>query len=597
MMVPTSYQKVETLYPDFSAGTLVDPECGCPVTRNRSHRTVYNLNPSAQVHPQLDKYFVYEQQQQQSCESVGETVTLVEKDSTEYVEKILKKSPEVWKHYLSGRFDVLSCLEDGCKRIILKEKVHNRKITDTSGYDIKKYRVRVSHSHHKKSKKNDEILLVTYENPTSKSFSRSKSYARTVSNSKFVVNAPSIRSSSCSSLEPTGEYVCDVAAVAGVAGPGSELIAKLIEGDDEDIVEIMKPKRTATKLEENVGRDLVGNYYLDSNDQSVPGGQTPIQEEQPQEEQHEQEAYEENYQENYDENYQEETQEEEQQQGVDEETYDGETYQQEANVDSFDEEYIEQFAPSEQTKSGSRKSSSKQESLASSRKNDRLTGSVKKALHVFNEFDDSQIYSSPKTMSKTSKTSSKTSRSSEQEVEVYNLSPLPSPVNVSRQKTKSSKSETPLSLVSSKLTQGSSRPSLSNRLFTNTSSTVTPAPPNPFAFSHNSPVSQSQYADLTGVTDERQTPVYTESITSKHSRHSRNTRTSSYRQSNGTLREEDEDQDKTFTEQSQNSSNVYDYRQSESSSKRSKNKKGSSAFSEYQQSGSKKEKSSRKKKH
>lgn len=467
---------------------------------------------------------------------------MVDKDSAEYIESILRKNQEVWTHYTSGKFDVLSCLEDECKRIILKEKLPNRKLTDTSGYEITKYRVRVSN--HGKSKKNDEILLVSYDD-SAKILSRAKSFSRTVSHSKFVHREPSVRSSSCSSFESTGEYVCDV---AGVAGPGSELIAKLIAGEDEDLIMQCEEVEEEEKSEsENAGPDLVGNYYLDSNDNQ-------------QNESGEQE-----------ENFDEEDEEVSQEQQVPDETYDD---TQEPNGDSFDEEYIQHFAPSEY--SGSRKTASRQESNVSSRKNDRLTGSVKKALHVFKEYEKASNDSGSKTASKTYTKSSKSSRSSENEheVEVYTLSPLASPVNTP--KPRPAKSETPSSLASSKLTQVSSRNSVSNRFFANTSSTVTPAPPNPFAFGSNSPISQSKYADaLTGVTDDRQTPIYAESRASKNSKQSKS---SSYRRLNPTVREEDEDE-RTFTGQSNNSSTVYDF--VDGSVKKSKNKKTSSAFSDY----------------
>ncbi|RNA24215.1 hypothetical protein BpHYR1_049793, partial [Brachionus plicatilis] len=500
MMVPTSYQKYESLYPEMA---MAANEMVCAGQK----RTVYNLNPTVQIQPPVDnQYFVYEQEN----ESSSTTTTLVDKDSTQYIESILRKNKEVWNHYSSGKFDVLSCLEDKCKRIILKEKVANHKLTDTNGFEITKYRVRIS-NHHQKSKKSDEILLVSYEN-SAKILSRAKSFSRTVSQSKFVHCEPSLRSSSCSSFESTGGYVCDV---AGVAGPGSELIAKLIEGEDEDLIVQCKPVEEQRVESEEVGQDLVGNYYLDSNDDQK---EEPAVEEQS-------------------ENFNEEEAELDEEQQVPEETYDD---SQERNGDSFDEEYIEHFAPSDY--SSSRKSISRQESNGSGRKNDRLTGSVKKALHIFKEYENASNNSGTKTASKTYTKTSKSSRSSEHEVEVYTLSPLQSPVDT--RKPRSAKSETPTSLASSKLTQVSSRNSVSNRLFNNTSSTVTPAPPNPFAFGNNSPMSQSRYADaLTGVTSERQTPIYAESRASKNSKQSKS---SSYRRLNGALREEEEDE-KTFT--------------------------------------------------
>ena len=391
----------------------------------------------------------------------------------------------------------------------------NRKLTDTSGYEITKYKVTVSH--HRKSKKNDQVLLVNYDD-SAKILSQAKSFSRTISQSKFVHRQPSVRSSSCSSTETAKEYLCDV------AGPGSELIAKLIEGEDEDLVLRCEPTDVSETESQNAQPELVGNYRLDSNESQVD---EPALDE-----------------ENYDE---EEAEISEQQ--VPEETY----VEEEQNGDSFDEEYIQQFAPSDY--SGSRQTTSRQESNASERKNDRLTGSVKKALNIFKEYEEASNFDSA------SKTNSKSS--SEHEVEVYTLSPLASPVNTP--KPRSAKSETPSSLASSKLTQVSSRNSNSNKFFTNTSSTVTPAPPNPFAFTSNSPMAQSQYVDaLTGVTDDRQTPVFAESKTN-----SKHTKSSSYRRLNGVLREEDEEE-KTYSGRSKNSSTVH-----------SKNKKGSSAFSDY----------------
>ncbi|RNA24224.1 hypothetical protein BpHYR1_049805 [Brachionus plicatilis] len=178
----------------------------------------------------------------------------VDSESVEYIERVLKKNKKVWELYTSGKFDVLSCLEDESKRIILKEKMPNRKLTDTKGYDVTKYWVRANSD--SKSKKNEEIMIVICDDSGKILSQKNKSCSSSRGKSSNKVSSKKKKSYDCY------EYL-------EVDGPGTELIAKLIEGKDaESIVqcEIVEEEEEQEE-DENVGLNLVGNYFLDLNDQ------------------------------------------------------------------------------------------------------------------------------------------------------------------------------------------------------------------------------------------------------------------------------------------------------------------------------------------
>lgn len=106
--------------------------------------TVYNLNLNSQMVPHHPNFYCYEPDQSKGVRS-----------SKVNIEDILKKNPHVWNAYSSGKFSVRDYYENSVRKIVLKEmNAHDRSQT---GYNITKYRVRI-----RRGNDEDHILLVSF---------------------------------------------------------------------------------------------------------------------------------------------------------------------------------------------------------------------------------------------------------------------------------------------------------------------------------------------------------------------------------------------------------------------------------------------------
>ena len=204
-------------------------------------------------------------------ESVTEYVTELEPNLNHEIETILKKNSEVWAAYESGRFDVSDSVENGVRKIILKEKGTDG---NESEFTIRKYRVTLTNRRRRHKKSDDHVLLVSFSNSslnntTATNINVNNQRLKVVAASNNSSNPPLITSHSIyktptpammvgnsapdydrlsSSLTVDG-YSHDMLDVdAYLSGPGSDLINKIINGDDSFEFSDEDPHSIAAKL-------------------------------------------------------------------------------------------------------------------------------------------------------------------------------------------------------------------------------------------------------------------------------------------------------------------------------------------------------------
>ena len=133
-----------------------------------------------------------------------------ETDSSQDIESILKSNEEVWQAYKTGKFKVKVLSEDGVKKIILKEKGSS---LNESDYIIRKFKVLIARSSIRKS--DDHVLLLSF----------SQKSLQNPSN-QIVIRKRSGENSS-HRLATQKSKSADV-----LSGPGTELINKIVNGED-----------------------------------------------------------------------------------------------------------------------------------------------------------------------------------------------------------------------------------------------------------------------------------------------------------------------------------------------------------------------------
>lgn len=171
------------------------------------------------------------------------------------IETILKKNAEVWAAYESGRFDVSDSIENGIRKIVLKEKGTEG---SESEFTIRKYRVTLTNRRRRHKKSDDHVLLVSFSNS---SLNNTNNHNR-VTNQKLgtqIVTSNSIHKTPTPAImvgnsAPDNDrlsidYHNDmIDADAYLSGPGSDLINKIINGDDSFEFSDEDPHSIAAKL-------------------------------------------------------------------------------------------------------------------------------------------------------------------------------------------------------------------------------------------------------------------------------------------------------------------------------------------------------------
>ncbi len=203
-------------------------------------------------------------------ESVTEYVTELEPNLNHEIETILKKNSEVWAAYESGRFDVSDSVENGVRKIVLKEKGTDG---NESEFTIRKYRVTLTNRKRRHKKSDDHVLLVSFSNSslnnTGPSNNVNNQRLKVVTASNNSSNPPMLTSHSIhktptpammvgnsapdydrlsSSLTVDGYSHDMLDADAYLSGPGSDLINKIINGDDSFEFSDEDPHSIAAKL-------------------------------------------------------------------------------------------------------------------------------------------------------------------------------------------------------------------------------------------------------------------------------------------------------------------------------------------------------------
>lgn len=164
----------------------------------------------------------------------------------------------MWAAYESGRFDVTDTVENGVRKIVLKEKGTDGNESD---FTIRKYRVTLTNRRRRHKKTDDHVLLVSFSN-SSLNNTNTMTHSNRVSN-KLSSAAPMLTSQSVhktptpaimvGNSAPDNEqlsidYNNDIDADAYLSGPGSDLINKIINGDDSFEFSDEDPHSIAAKL-------------------------------------------------------------------------------------------------------------------------------------------------------------------------------------------------------------------------------------------------------------------------------------------------------------------------------------------------------------
>jgi hypothetical protein len=143
-------------------------------------------------------------------------------------EEILKKNPQLWDLYQSGRFEIVQSFDSRDKKIVLKEKTSKQ----DAKYTVTKFKVPVSTA---QGSDDGHILLVSFSNsqiePNQQIQVESTQYTydETIGNKPIEHVIKPITAN-----EPTG-YITNSnthynSEEQKIVGPGSGLVARLVEG-------------------------------------------------------------------------------------------------------------------------------------------------------------------------------------------------------------------------------------------------------------------------------------------------------------------------------------------------------------------------------
>lgn len=214
------YYPNEVLYPDYT--TFAQPN------DFKSPYQVYNLEKPVEN----TDFFLYAPDGPQYPEINDEEEEDGEENNPD-IEEILRTNVEVWNAYQTGKFRVnVVNSENGQKKIILKEKGRNE--YDKSEYVIRRFKVLV-HTPRNSRMKDDHVLLVSFSQ---------KSLPLTANKDNQIatlVEKTNQRLDLESSLKRSNQNLMkfDRSASQILTGPGSELINKIVNGE-EDSFEVIE---------------------------------------------------------------------------------------------------------------------------------------------------------------------------------------------------------------------------------------------------------------------------------------------------------------------------------------------------------------------
>lgn len=202
------YYPNEVLYPDYNAYPQPN-DFNSPFQVYNFEKPIDNTD-----------YFLYAPDSQQYPDL---------EDSNVEIEEILRTNEEVWEAYQTGKFRTNVVNEDGHKKIILKEKTRNE--YDESEYVIRRFKVTVTTPRNSRVK-DDHVLLVSF---SQKSFQNNTSLPSNqipaVEAAKRLEIEPSLQRDT-QNLMPFQRTTSQI-----LTGPGSELINKIINGEEDSFLD------------------------------------------------------------------------------------------------------------------------------------------------------------------------------------------------------------------------------------------------------------------------------------------------------------------------------------------------------------------------
>lgn len=148
---------------------------------------------------------------------------MVEPETTPEIEDILRSNEEVWNAYQTGKFKINFFNEEGNKKLILREESNDE--SGESEYKIRRFKVLVTTPRNSRIK-DDHVLLVSFSQ-------KSLGTSRNTTNPRLEIE--SALNQSNSNLAHYQRQASQTSHL--LTGPGSELINKIINGEDESFIE------------------------------------------------------------------------------------------------------------------------------------------------------------------------------------------------------------------------------------------------------------------------------------------------------------------------------------------------------------------------
>lgn len=194
------YYPNEILYPDYNAQVLPS---------DFGSYQIYNYEKPVEN----SDFYLYS----------PESPPMIEPEATPEIEDILRSNEEVWDAYQTGKFKVNFFNEGGHKKLILREETNDE--PGESEYKIRRFKVLVTTPRNSRVK-DDHVLLVSFSQ-------KSLGNCRNTTNPRLEID--SVLNQSNSNLTHYQTQPSEPSHI--MTGPGSELINKIINGEDESFIE------------------------------------------------------------------------------------------------------------------------------------------------------------------------------------------------------------------------------------------------------------------------------------------------------------------------------------------------------------------------